>query len=506
MSVRGRTVHRLGAVLGVAAVGLTSVFVASAAHAAPQDFGNIDADRIGSLTVHKYLHQVGDVEGDISAPPAAGDFTDPVAGVVFTAYPLLQGGVPLDLSIATNWDGLESLSAGAACTAPAGFALGTGIPFDPTDAQGAATVALAVGAYQVCETEAPAQIVDRSAPFIVTIPTPFEDGWVYDVHAYPKNGAGEIVKTIQPQQDTGLGAVVRFPVTVPVPTSTDVWTGFAIRDTLDARLAPVAAADVAVTVAGAPLDPAYYTVTTAGQQVTMNLTAAGLAWLNQGPNAQAGSELTVTFAGTVVEVGDGTILNEAELWTNNPGFDPAVRPPLPSNEVETHWGSLEILKRASSTTGTEGLLAGAAFEVYNAVDPYAADCTTAVAAGGPISVDGATTFTSATGGLISIPGLFVSDSENPAIDALQRCYVLKETAAPAGYVLPSDPFTGVTVVTGETTTADNADIVNTQQGVPGLPLTGANGQLILITAGVGAAIVVIGLVLMKRRRELAAAE
>ncbi|MHC9044573.1 SpaH/EbpB family LPXTG-anchored major pilin [Microbacterium saperdae] len=504
--MRGTRVHRVGAVLGVAAVGLASMVAASAAHADAQDFGNIDADRTGSLTVHKYLHQTGDVEGDISAPPAAGDFTDPVADVVFTAYPLLQGGVPLDLSIAESWDGLEDVQAGAACTAPTGFTLGTGVAFDPTDAQGAATLALTVGAYQVCETEAPAQIIDRSAPFIVTIPMPFENGWVYDVHAYPKNGAGEVVKTIQEQQDTGLGSVVRFPVTVPVPVSNDTWTGFAIRDALDARLVPVAAADVAVTADGAALDASYYAVDVAGQQVTVNFTAAGLAWLNQGPNAQAGTEITVVFAGTVVEVGDGSITNQAELWTNNPGFDPAVRPPLPSNEVETHWGSLEIIKRASNTSGSQGLLAGATFEVYNAVAPYGADCTAAVADGDPIAVDGETTFTSVAGGVISIAGLFVSDSENPAVDALQRCYVLKETAAPAGYVLPADPFTGVAVRIGETTTADNADIVNTQQGVPGLPLTGANGQIILITAGVGIAIVAIGLVLMKRRREKASTE
>lgn len=498
--------HRLAAVLGVATVGICSAVGATAAHASPQDYGNIDEDRTGSLTVHKYLYQVGDVEGDISEEPAAGDFSDPVADVVFTAYPLLKDGQPLDLAVATNWDGLSDVQAGASCTAPAGFTLGTGVAFPATDAQGAATLALTLGAYQVCETEAPAQIVDRAAPFIVTIPMPHENGWVYDVHAYPKNGAGEIVKTIEEQQDTGLGSVVRFPVSAPVPTTNDVWTGFAIRDTLDTRLAAVAASEVTVTVDDAALDSSYYTIDIVGQQITMNFTPAGLAWLNQGPNAQAGKEVTVVFAGTVTSIGNGTIVNDAELWTNNPGFDPNVRPPLPSNEVETNWGSLEILKRSSGSSGTEGLLAGATFEVYNAADPYAADCTAAVAEGDPITVDGESSFTTETGGVISVAGLFVSDSENPVIDSPQRCYVLKETAAPAGFVLPADPFNGVTVQIGATTTADNADIVNTQQGVPGLPLTGANGQILLITAGIGAGVIALGLVLMKRRREAAIAE
>lgn len=499
--MRERKVRRLAAVLGVAAIGLSSIMGATAANAAAQDFGNIDGARTGSLTIHKYLHQASGVVGDISAAPAPGDFTGPVAGVVFTAYPLLKNALPLDLTVAANWDGLQAAKPGAACTAPTGYTLGTGVPFTATDSQGMAKLALAVGAYQVCETAAPAQIVDRAIPFIVTVPMPYANGWVYDVHAYPKNGAGVIVKSINPQQNTGLGAVVRFPVTVPVPQSADVWTGFAIRDTLDSRLTPVATSDMAVTVDGVALNPTYYTLSAAGQQLTMNFTAAGVAWLNQGPNAQVGKKISVVFAGTVVTLGTGTIVNGAQLWANNPGFDPAVRPPLPSNNVETHWGSLAILKRATGTTGTTGLLAGAAFQVYNAADPYATDCTKAVAAGDPIAVSGATSFTSATGGVITIPGLFVSDSVNPAINSPQRCYVLKETAAPAGYVLPSNPFTGVTVNTGTTTTATNGAIANTPQGVPSLPLTGANGQVILITAGIGAGALALGLVLMKRRRD-----
>lgn len=493
---------RLAAIVGAAAVGLTAIMGASsAAFAAPQELGNIDFDREGSLTVHKYLHQVNPNDGDISQAPADGDFTDPVAGVVFTAYPLLKDGEGLDLSIAGNWDQLAGLTPGDGCTAPAGYELGAPIVLPTTDNQGAASVALPIGAYQVCETSAPASIIDSASPFIVTIPMPHESGWVYDVHAYPKNGEGTIEKSIEEQQETGLGSVVRFPVTVPIPTTGDEWTGFAIRDTLDNRLTPVAPADMAVTVDGTPLDPSYYTLTVAGQQITMNFTEAGLVWLNEGPNAQAGKKIQVVFAGTVTTLGNGTITNEAELWPNNPGFDPSVNPPIPSNEVETHWGNLAVQKRAAGTSGDEGRLNGAVFEVYNAADPYAADCSTSEAAGDPVTVNGETEFTSAGTGVISIPGLFVSDNVNPVIDAQQRCYVLKEVAAPSGYVLPADPFTAVTVKIGETTVSDNVDIVNTQQDVPELPLTGAAGQVLLIAGGAAAVAVAVGLVLMNRRRQ-----
>lgn len=500
MSERNNT-RRALSLLGATALGLgVLVSAGPAAYAAPQDYGNIDPDRSASLTVHKYLHQNDTVMGDISEAPAAGTFTDPVADVVFTAYPLLVNGAPLDLEEASNWDGLNAIEPGTACTAPAGYTLGAPVVLPATDAQGTATVALPIGAYQVCETSAPAQIVDRATPFILTIPMPYQDGWVYDVHAYPKNGEGTIVKSVEPQQETGLGSVVRFPVTVPVPSMQQAWTGFAIRDTLDARLAPVAATDVVVTADGVALDPSFYTIAIDGQQVTMDFTAAGVAWLNEGPNAHVGTEIQVVFAGTVIAVGDGAITNQAELWPNNPGFDPTVRPPLPSNEVTTYWGDLEVQKRVAGTTGTTGTLNGAVFEVYNAVDPYAADCSTAEPTGSAVAVNGQTEFTSAGTGLISIAGLFVSDSVNPAIDAQERCYVLKEVAAPAGFVLPADPFTAVAVGIGTTTAAENVEIENTQQTVPALPMTGAAGQVILLTAGIGAIGIAIGLLLMKHRR------
>lgn len=498
------TGRRLAAMLGAAAVGVTAFMgVNSAAFAAPAEYGNIDFDKTGSLTVHKYLHQVTPKEGDISQGPSQGDFTDPVAGVVFTAYPLLKDGQEIDLAVAANWDQLDGLTPGEGCTAPTGLTLGSPIALPTTDTQGAANVALSIGAYQVCETSAPANIIDSASPFIVTIPMPHESGWVYDVHAYPKNGEATIEKSIEEQQETGLGSVVKFPVTAPIPTTGEDWTGFAIRDTLDSRLTPVDAADMAVTVDGTPLDASYYDLTVTGQQITMNFTADGLAWLNQGPNAQAGKKIQVVFAGTVTTLGNGTIMNQAELWPNNPGFDPSTNPPIPSNEVETNWGALAVQKRAAGTTGNEGRLNGAVFEVYNAVDPYAADCSAAEATGDPVTVNGATEFTSAGTGVISIPGLFVSDNVNPVIDAQQRCYVLKETAAPTGYVLPADPFTAVTVKIGETTVSDNVEIVNTQQEVPELPLTGANGQLLLLAGGAAALAIAVGLVLMNRRRQTA---
>ncbi|MGO3147778.1 MAG: SpaH/EbpB family LPXTG-anchored major pilin [Leucobacter sp.] len=528
--IRRKLGRRTTALLGATALGITAlVGTGTAAYAAPQSYGNINVDQEGSLTIHKYLHQGGsgsghgggyggysldtfnlDGLGDISEGPESGAFNNPVEGVVFTIYPLLVDGAPVDLSDPAAWEELADLTPGAACTAPTGYTFGTPIVMDATDGEGMATEAgLTVGLYQVCETSAPANIVDRANPFILTIPMPHEGGWVYDVHAYPKNGEGVVVKTIEEQTDLGLGSIVEFPVTVPVPFMGNEWTGFAIRDTLDERLDPVTTTPTGVYVDGLPLDPDLFDIDIDGQQVTMSFTPNGIAWLNEQDvdgiaNQQAGKEVTAVFAGQVVAVGNGEIVNEAQFWPNNPGFDPSVQPPVPSNEVKTNWGALELTKRAAGTVGTEGLLEGAVFEVYNVANPYADECV-AEPVGDAIIVNGVTAFASSGAGVISIAGLFVSDSENIGVGENVRCYAVKEIAAPTGYVLPENPFTPVAVQIGQTTTADNIDIVNTQQDIPELPLTGAAGQITLVLGGLGAFAVVAGLVLLNRRRTQSAA-
>lgn len=498
-----KTTRQLIALAGATALGAGALLSFSpAALAAPQSYGNVDTAQPASITVHKFLNQATPITGDLSQAPAAGTFADPVAGVEFTVYPLLRAGLAVDLSDPAAWESLAALTPGAACTAPTGYTLGAGTAMPLTVSDGSSTLSLPVGLYQVCETAAPSHIIETAQPFVLTLPTPHQNGWVYDVHAYPKNGAGSITKTIAPQQDLGLGAVVRFPTTVPVPRMAQAWTGFGIRDTLDARLTPVSLADVSVTVDGVAMDPTFYTVSVSGQTLSFELTSTGVAWLNEGPNAHVGKNIEVTFAGTVTEIGGGSITNTAQFWPNNPGFDPSGEPPLPSNEVSTHWGNLELVKRAAGSTGASGTLGGAVFEIYNSSAPYAADCSASVATGQPIAVGGTATFTSNAAGVISLDGLFVSDSVNPAIDNPHRCYVLKEVTAPAGYVLPSDPYTPVTILIGATTT-DNVEISNTQQGVPELPLTGAAGQILLITGGLATVAVAVGLVMVRRRREAA---
>ncbi|MFY9678335.1 LPXTG cell wall anchor domain-containing protein, partial [Glutamicibacter protophormiae] len=85
----------------------------------------------------------------------------------------------------------------------------------------------------------------------------------------------------------------------------------------------------------------------------------------------------------------------------------------------------------------------------------------------------------------------------------QRCYVLKETKAPAGFVTPvgDKAFTPVAVKIGANETGIyDATIVNSQQDVPELPLTGANGQILMVIGGTAVLLVAGGMVIVSRRR------
>ena len=504
---------RVLAVTGAAAVASATMF--GGALAGAQTTGNIDTDATGTLTINKYLHQDGTGTGDITGAPDPG-FSDPVAGVEFTVYPLLEGGDPVDLGDQAAWDGLATLPVSPSCdTAPDGYTLGDPIVMDPTDTNGVSTVSLPVTAYQVCETDAPSNIVDTALPFLVTIPMPDgAGGWVYDVNAYPKNGETSITKSIEAQEGLGLGAPVQFPVTTYLPSGTGPdLTAYSISDELDMRLAPNGNGVASVTIDGAVVDESYYTVLSEGPNdntVVVEFTQAGLDWINSGD--AAGGELVVVFDTTVVGGGldgdgsapAGEIPNSANLWVNNPGRDAAAGPALtPDTEVSTNWGDLLLEKQDSES---DAALDGATFEVYAAADPYAADCTAATAVGGPIEVDGETEFTSGAAdvdGIVFVPGLFVSDSVNPAIDAEQRCYVVRETGAPAGYVLPTgeDADTGVAVMAGSTVEGDYLPIANTQQTGPDLPLTGGAGTGLLVGLGSVFVLGAGGLALAKRRND-----
>lgn len=439
-SISRSLTRRFAVAAGAIVLGLFGPGLASTASAAGD--GNINPDATGSIVIHKYESgsqgtNVGSADGNPAVTGAG------VAGVVFTAFPITN----LDLTTQADWNGLGGLTVPAdACGAdfntpslrlPSGTAatFGLGSPSPATNASGEATISnLPVKAYLVCETTAPETVKKKSAPFVVTIPFPnnlannseqdsFDNNWLYNVHVYPKNTVVLAPTKAASVSANGLGtdSQVSFPVTAKIPSIDfdDQFTHFVISDPLDAAYTEGKVASVEID--GVAVDPTHYTVTE-GQTVSVGFTRAGLAALKTRANAT----VKVTFTATASTVpATGVINNIANIYIDtdrlgeppaNPPVTPPSDPPTPSNPVATSWGEVKIAKKDKDN---DKPLSGVTFQVYNAVDPYAADCAQAVKTGAPISVNGATSFTSNDSGVVSIAGLFVDSKAGEAGQATQ---------------------------------------------------------------------------------------
>ena len=521
-STLGRRAAAAAGVLTLAFLGLAPSAVATET----PNYGNIKTEVKGSLAIHKHLTGGGkDIGTPTGTEQNADDKGPAVEGVVFTAYPITD----INLKDPAGWDTISDLARtgvpDSACTNPAAPTLGThtfgkGMASPATNSEGLATITeMPVQAYLVCETTTPGDIVQKAKPFVVTIPHPNTaagaDGqWIYDVNVYPKNEAIDVDKTIQAQKlnGYGVGSLIKFPVSSTAPTldAKSFYKYFQLKDTLDERLSEVTATEVSLE--GTTLQPTDYQVATNGQTVTVTFTAEGLKKIKAAP----GKKVSAVFQGKVTKAGNGTITNRAQVISDTvyaeqpptpvtPPTDPE-NPPT-SEDVTSRWGDLSIKKVDTHQQGqTKAGLQGAQFQLYKAKDAYANTCSK-VKDGDPIAINGQTTLTTDAQGAIDIKGLFISDSIDGADrdnqkDAQERCYVLVETKAPAGYVLPAGDaaVTAVKVKVGEETT-DNVTIENTKQSVPGLPLTGANGMLILTASGAALLMIAVGSVLVARYRE-----
>nr|WP_275401914.1 SpaH/EbpB family LPXTG-anchored major pilin [Ruania rhizosphaerae] len=499
------------ALAGVAAlsVGVAGVVLSGTAAMAAPVPGPVDDSVVGSLTVHKYTYP------DDGAQDPSGTGTDPTsAPLADVTFEVCEIGNVTSLGDTSNlgWDqvgGIDALSSdGSALTGTEAGVDGTtdfglsNCTSLVTDAAGIATfTGLAVGAYLVTETDAPAGVT-MGDPFIVTVPTPADENggadntgmWEYDVNVYPKNIRAEAPdKTIDDQPSNGvvLGDEIGFSISQVIPAlpAGEDYTKVTVTDTLDDKL-DLVAGSVVVSINGTPLVlDSDYTLDTTGDVITVTLTGA-LATI------AAGDTLTVDFNTTANS--NGVITNQAFVNINDLDLDgDGEGGENPTPEVVTRWGNL--LGEKSDASGSN-LLGGAEFSVYYTTDT---DGTC-----GPVTtadIDGQSpvaTVTSAADGSIAVPGLWVGDSND---DVTNRCYILEETVAPAGYVLPTGDaaLTAVNITPGETATTATFTIENDQQLVPGLPLTGSQGQVLLTLSGIALLGIALGggLLVVRKRRQ-----
>lgn len=157
----------------------------------------IDTTKKGSLTIHKY--EVGNI-GDYTTVGTGNQTTitqedntrKPLEGASFTIYKVADGETSTDVDTVTK----------------------TEISSGTTDENGEIVFSeLELGRYLVVETDAPENVNEMAAPFLVDIPVVNSTGtaWNYDVHAYPKNqtayGVAVLTKTDATTDEAVEGAV-----------------------------------------------------------------------------------------------------------------------------------------------------------------------------------------------------------------------------------------------------------------------------------------------------------
>lgn len=426
--------------------------------------GNIDTTATGSLTIHKHDQKDSPlITGDHDGQEIPGVTAEGLDGVTFS----VQQVTDIDLTTAAGWVTAGELSVEEAQNRVLGTDLG-GI----TANGGILTITgLPIGLYLVQETApGPNNIVAPAAPFLVAVPQPLGDGeWLYDVHVYPKNSlVDEPVKEVDDAAAYKLGDTVTWTIKsqVPVMSAGNTYSDYRITDDLDDRLDFVSA-----TVSGADLAAGDYTITPEGPtadgpEVTVELTADGLAKLNA---LTAPAEITVTIETTVNSIGDGTIENDATVFINNKDTD--------SNTVDTKWGALKVTKKVKDQ---EKFLQGAKFNLY---------------------VNNGTPAEPEQGDLV-LEGLITGEDGTFLVEGLKEGeYVLVETAAPAGYLL-DDTRHAITIVAGSVANPNSYSVSNKQEPPFNLPLTGGTGTMLFTIAGLvllfGAG---AGYTILRKRRE-----
>lgn len=145
---------------------------------------HIDTSKTATFTIHKYemadtsmaTHEATGTQDDAQYVP---EDAIPLEGVTFTLYQLsgldqyfLPDGVELPKAEDVHTE--SAIASFEAVTDAEGVAVFTDLP---------------LGIYYVEETDGPAQVTKKIAPFVMSLPMTSTNGkqWLYDVYSYPKN-------------------------------------------------------------------------------------------------------------------------------------------------------------------------------------------------------------------------------------------------------------------------------------------------------------------------------
>lgn len=462
------TQRRLGKLIaGASALALAGMGLFGVAAASADEVSDITPGTIGSITVHKSSADPveGLNDGTLLDPdPGAGKGLD---GVEFTLQPVLFDGVPIDLSTAEGWELAEALPSETAGEAlPAGYSLGTGV--SQATVGGFTTFSgLELGLYLITETDSGNNLINAAAaPFYVSIPYPNADNtWNYNVHVYPKNTLNTIDQH-KSVDDTAklLGDVVTWTLVTDVPASDLPYKSYTLTDNLSANLEFISWESISIGTEELVLNTDY---TISPDNSVITLTSQGLTKLDDA----GATTVTAVLKTKVLSIPEGGVIENTATVNINGTEDEGT--------TNTNLGTLQLEKKAEGENGA--LLDGAVFELYGTAPDADGNATSAPLATGTTE-----------------NGVVKWELHLGIEDDMQSSYWVKETKAPAGYVLPADPWSDELVVTNGQILIET--ITNHKPTGPDLPLTGASGTVLFTIAGVGLMAAAGGAVLVKRRR------
>ena len=502
-----------------------------------------DASRQATLDIHKLsgTESTTRADGTALAPEKAAKYGKPMGGVVFDVYKVSG------IDVSTN-EGLKvaekiherkvtaaDVATGKISVDGRDYALVKEAQSVTTGADGSGRGAYGLGVYVVAENLANStptidgaavgkDKVTPSAPFLVSLPMTNPNGrseWMYDVNVYPKNQVDEIAKSVidgkvgtQDQDGYRVGEKITYSLNSTVLVGDKNGNGtvdgadfggvYQITDTLDANLSFESETVTLTSAAGVSevlTKGADYTVTSAGNQVTVSMTEQGLGKLAK---VSGGSVTTNLVARVATMPANGIVENQAAFVPNNTWKTSHPEPGIFSNKVVSKYGDIVIHK----TNKAGDNLSGAVFKVFRATN--GTTCDVEALKGNPVATSNPTD----AAGLTKLGGLQLSNFYDGAEQA-NHSYCLVESTAPDGYTLLAKPVkfdltaagsvTDLSAALGDGIDANAEDLVgrnvhitNVKKGE--LPLTGAQGVALLATISIILAGIGTGLVVSSRKK------
>lgn len=440
-----------------------------------------------------------------------------VDGISFTLYRVND----IDLTTQSGWDAASKIKLTDLYVDGKPTSRVTKVDTKKTDGGSVKFDNLTPSLYLVVQELNGAEAVVRSQPFLVAAPqtNPTGDGWLQDVHVYPKHQAlSEPVKTaVDPdttQPGFSVGENVRYRVATKIPeiTPNTKFEGFTVADKLPAELGEPDIEKIKVTRGGTPITSSDVSVQTykVGERTVLSvqLTGAALNTLDQHKN----EELVVEFEAPVAKQPEnGQLDNQAWVLPTNPTdkWDPeedgdtALRG-TPSSHVNSKYGQITIEK--SFDGSTPGADRTATFQLHRCEEDGSL-----VKSDAPISLGGKQEFVTDQDGKAVLSGIHLGTLQlesnvmkyTDAWAGKGTEFCLVETATASGYELLPKPVI-VKLEANQSTNVlvdQKVKIANKKKNAGfELPLTGGSGR-IAITIGIVGLLVALASYVLSRRKD-----